>query len=96
MTKGTVDAILSQFKDKLAVIIMDNNMKLPVNYANGRRISTIDNIDTITIGNTDFLRERRIDHTTGEIYYNLLPVSIIQGIIYTEEDFAPIDYMSKL
>lgn len=98
MTKNTVDTILNNFKDKLAVIILDNNMKIPVNMdsVTGRRVSTVSNLSTEVIGGTCFLKEKRRDPNTLEIYYNLFPIDVIQGIVYTEEDFAPIDYQMKL
>ena len=93
MNKTALDAILSQYKNKLAVIVVDNGVKIPVNVEDGYLAK---DIKTVTIGGTDFMQLSKVDPRTKNSYKYLIPIEYIQGIIYTDEDLADIDFMRIL
>ena len=93
MNKTAMDAILSQYKKKLAVIIADGGVKIPVNVNNGYLAK---DIKTLTIGGTDFIQLSNVDPRTKNSYKYLIPIDCIQGVIYTDDDLADIDFMRIL
>lgn len=96
MSGSDAQKILDQLGKKLAVIIFDNNMRIRVNVFDeyGRGIS-LDDISVVTIGDDDFIQVKTMDYSTRSKIVYLYPCEIIQGIIYSENELAPLDFMCK-
>lgn len=97
MSGADAQKILTDIGDRLAVIIFDNNLRIGVNvfdeYGRGTALS---DLSVVRIGDDDFIQQKRYDYSSKSKVISLYPTAILQGVIYTENPLAPLDFMSKL
>lgn len=88
MNNAALEAFLTQFKEKMCAIILDNNRCIYIGY-NSDTSHTWDEIKTTTMGGVDFFYVKSQGHTQVPVvhYVSYYPTETIQGIYVMEDGY---------
>ena len=101
MTNEALKAFISEYSNRIFVIVLDNNHKVfigsPLTTPKNQELSTIDKIQYKTVGGVDLFGFKRVDETYGEEvpFINWMVTGCIQSIAVTEEEGTYLPDLNK-